>query len=170
MNLQYWRDPRKISRRVAREVLELADYDYEIHHLKGKSNGRADALSRRPDYDQGERDNENITMLPQRVWARQTSAEIEGQDESTIHHWIDPHHLKQIEGRWEKAGRKVITGDEEERRRLVRNHHDPPAYGHPGIQKTVDLVQRRYWWPTLKKDVVQFVKGCGECQRNKVNT
>src|ERR1700761_514890 len=56
MNLQYWRDPWKISRRVAREVLELADYDYEIHHLKGKSNGRADALSRRPDYDQGERD------------------------------------------------------------------------------------------------------------------
>ena len=48
LNLQYWRDPQKISRRVAREVLELADYDYEIHHLKGKENGRADALSRRP--------------------------------------------------------------------------------------------------------------------------
>ena len=27
MNLQYWRDPQKISRRVAREVVELADYD-----------------------------------------------------------------------------------------------------------------------------------------------
>src|SRR6201996_7962176 len=170
MNLQYWRDPRKISRRVAREVLELANYDYEIHHLKGKSNGRADALSRRPDYDQGERDNENITVLPKRVWAQQTSAGTEGQDEDTIRRWIDPHHLKQIGGRWEKAGRKVITGDEEERRRLVRNHHDPPAYGHPGIQKTADLVQRHYWWPTLKKDVVQFVKGCGECQQNKVNT
>ena len=46
MNLQYWRDPQKISRRVAREVLELADYDIEIHHLKGSANGRADALSR----------------------------------------------------------------------------------------------------------------------------
>ena len=46
MNLQYWRDPQKISRRVARKVLELADYDIEIHHLKGSANGRADALSR----------------------------------------------------------------------------------------------------------------------------
>ena len=31
MNLQYWRDPQKISRRVARKVLELADYDIKIH-------------------------------------------------------------------------------------------------------------------------------------------
>ena len=46
MNLQYWRDPQKISRRVAREVLELADYDIKIHHLKGSANGQADALSR----------------------------------------------------------------------------------------------------------------------------
>ena len=46
-NLRYWRDPQKISRRIAREVLELADYDIEIHHLQGKDNGRADALSRR---------------------------------------------------------------------------------------------------------------------------
>ena len=39
MNLQYWRDLQKISRRVAHEVLELADYDIEIHHLKGSANG-----------------------------------------------------------------------------------------------------------------------------------
>ena len=46
MNLKYWRDPQKISRRVAREVLELSEYDLEIHHIKGTSNGHADALSR----------------------------------------------------------------------------------------------------------------------------
>ena len=46
MNLQYWRDPQKISRRVACEVLELADYDIKIHHLKGSANGQADVLYR----------------------------------------------------------------------------------------------------------------------------
>ena len=45
-NLKYWQDPQKISRRIAREVLELANYDIEIHHLQGKDNGRADVLSR----------------------------------------------------------------------------------------------------------------------------
>ena len=84
MNLQYWRDPRKISRRVAREVLKLVDYDYEIHHLQGKSNGQADALSRRPDYDQGERDNENVTVLPERVWARQADTQTKEQDEDIL--------------------------------------------------------------------------------------
>ena len=39
MNLQYWRDLQKISRRVARKVLELADYDIKINHLKGSANG-----------------------------------------------------------------------------------------------------------------------------------
>jgi hypothetical protein len=54
MNLQYWHDPQKISRRVAREFLELQEFPIKIHHFKGKHNERADALSQRPDYDQGE--------------------------------------------------------------------------------------------------------------------
>ena len=37
LNLRYWRDPQKISRRIAREVLELAEYNFEIHHVKGNS-------------------------------------------------------------------------------------------------------------------------------------
>ncbi len=46
LNLQYWRLPQRISQRVAREVLELSEYDFEIRHLPGRLNGRADALSR----------------------------------------------------------------------------------------------------------------------------
>ncbi len=38
LNLQYWRSPQKISRRVAREVLELSEYDFEIRHIPGKQN------------------------------------------------------------------------------------------------------------------------------------
>jgi ribonuclease HI len=45
-NLLYWKEPHKISRRVAREVLMLSEYNFEIHHIKGTANGRADALSR----------------------------------------------------------------------------------------------------------------------------
>jgi len=56
LNLQYWKTPQWISCRVAREVLELSEYDFEIRHIPGKQNGRADALSRRPDYDTGEND------------------------------------------------------------------------------------------------------------------
>ena len=48
-------------------------------------------------------------------------------------------------------------------------HHDPPAYGHPGISRTLELTARRYWWPRMAQDVKDYVKGCADCQHNKVN-
>ena len=168
-NLRYWRDPQKISRRIAREVLELADYDIEIHHLQGKENGRADALSRREDHDTGEHDNEGVVVLPDHLFARVAQARDTSQHEDTIRRWVDPHRLKQIDGQWTKDNRRVITGPLEERRTIIQSLHDPPAYGHPGITRTVEFVERSYWWPGLRRDVAEYVRGCGECQRHKVN-
>ena len=45
-----------------------------------------------------------------------------------------------------------------------------PAYRHPRINRTKDLVAKYYWWPQLAQDVQEYVKGCAECQRNKGNT
>ena len=144
MNLQYWRDPQKISRRVAHEVLELADHDIEIHHWKGSANGQADALSRRLDFDQGEGDNEGMVVLPDALFARSTRLEEE-QDEDVISSWVDPHQLKKINGVWQKDGRTVVTAKSPYTKQLIHNHHDLPVHGHPGISRTADLVQRRYW-------------------------
>ena len=171
MNLQYWRDPQKISRRVARKVLELADYDIEIHHLKGSANGRADALSRRPDFDQGEKDNEGVVVLPDALFAR--SAQVgdrEEQDEGVIRSWVNPHQLKKIDGVWQKDGRVVVTAKSPYTQQLIHDYHNLPVHGHPGISQTTDLVQRQYWWPRLRQEVIQYVQGCAECQRHKVNT
>ena len=44
-----------------------------------------------------------------------------------------------------------------------------PAYGHPGINRTRDLVAKYYWWPQLAKDVQEYIRGCAQCQQNKVN-
>ncbi len=41
--------------------------------------------------------------------------------------------------------------------------------GHPGIAWTKDLIVRAYWWPRLQKDVEEYVKGCAQCQANKIN-
>ena len=168
-NLKYWRDPQKISRRIAREVLELADYDIEIHHLQGKDNGRADTLSRREDHDTGTSDNENITVLPDHLFVKAARVGRLTQDEHIINRWVDPHRLKYLDGQWTKDGRQVTTGNLEERRTIIRSLHDPPTYGHPGITRTIDFVERSYWWPGLRRDVAEYVRGCGECQRHKVN-
>ena len=51
---------------------------------------------------------------------------------------------------------------------MIWNYHDNPAHGHPGISKTVDLIQRAGISVTnLRKHVTNYVKKCLLCQRNK---
>ena len=69
-NLQYWREPHKVPRRIAHEMMELEEYNFKLVHIKGRENGRADALSRWPSYDQGEEDNEWVVVLPDHLFVR----------------------------------------------------------------------------------------------------
>ena len=175
-NLQYWKQPHKIPRRVARQVQELMEYQIKLIHIPGKTNSRADMLSRRPDYDQGTKDNENVIVLPDSIFARtgHTISYIPEdppvQNEAILEPWIKPYKLNKVKGEWWKEHRKVITQDKEKRRAIIQAYHDLPAYGHPGIARTNNLVARYYWWPSLGKEVYEYVKGCADCQRNKVNT
>jgi hypothetical protein len=62
-NLLHYRHPQKVNRRIARYILTLADYHILLQHRPGTEN-RADVLFRRPDYNQGEEDNQEVTPLP----------------------------------------------------------------------------------------------------------
>jgi hypothetical protein len=63
-NLIYFRKPHKLNRRQARWFAEMSDYNIKLIHHAGVLNKGADALSRLPHYDQGEEDNEEVTVLP----------------------------------------------------------------------------------------------------------
>jgi reverse transcriptase-like protein len=52
-NLQYWK-----------ALKNLNEYDFTIHHIPGKANMGPDILSRPLNADQGEGDNQDMTMLP----------------------------------------------------------------------------------------------------------
>ncbi len=39
--------------------------------------------------------------------------------------------------------------------------------GHPGTMKTCKLIQRKFWWPRLQRDVQEFVAACSVCAQNK---
>ena len=67
-NLQYFQKPQNISRRVARWIGDLAEYHFTLHHMEGTKNKVADALSRRPDHDDGSTDNQNIAVLPKHLF------------------------------------------------------------------------------------------------------
>jgi hypothetical protein len=154
---------------VAREVVELANYPIKIYHIAGKANGQADALSRRSDYNQGEKDNKDMVVFPDALFVRTANTYNDDQDKRQIIHWVDPHQLKKIGGLWRKGDRVVITAGVEGKRRIITALHNPLTYSHPGIRRTNNFVERCYWWPNLRKDVTDYVHGCGDCQRHKVN-
>jgi len=39
--------------------------------------------------------------------------------------------------------------------------------GHPGRAKTLELLARKYYWPSKRKDVDRFVRNCHVCRRTK---
>ena len=50
---------------------------------------------------------------------------------------------------------------------IISRHHDDPLAGHFGINKTKDLVIRKYYWPSLQRDIEAYVKGCSVCLDSK---
>uniref|UniRef100_A0A8C5WCE5 Gypsy retrotransposon integrase-like protein 1 n=1 Tax=Leptobrachium leishanense TaxID=445787 RepID=A0A8C5WCE5_9ANUR len=62
---------------------------------------------------------------------------------------------------------KQIYAPLETRLQVLQTAHDIPAAGHGGIKKTINTVQRYFWWPSVKKDVAAFVLSCPICARNK---
>jgi hypothetical protein len=96
-------------------------------------------------------------------------AEHDEQDETTLTKWVDAHELKKIDEVWYKNGRRVVTNVRSGTQAVIAAHHDVPIHGHPGIARTIQLVERDSWWPGLRRKVTDYVRGCTECQRHKVN-
>jgi Integrase zinc binding domain/RNase H-like domain found in reverse transcriptase len=177
-NLQYYRHPHKINRRVARYIPRLAEYNYKLIHKPGALN-KADHLSRQPDYNQGKDDNEDITVLPDEVFAYAISLSsledrvfrVQESNEDTLKAWQKLHpHIHKHEGRWYWDNLPIVVEDNGLRREVLTRYHDHPVAGHPGIFKTIQLIIRDYWWPDVKNFTKNYVQGCAICQTTKSRT
>ena len=51
---------------------------------------------------------------------------------------------------------------------ILRDMHNVPYVGHLGYQKTIAVVNRQCYWQGMKKEVVDFIAKCLECQKVKV--
>ena len=53
------------------------------------------------------------------------------------------------------------------RPQVMHNAHNTIWGGHTGLNATVKKITEQYYWPSLQKDVEQFVTSCEECQLAK---
>ena len=51
---------------------------------------------------------------------------------------------------------------------ILKRNHDDPMGGHYGVDKTTDLLKRKYWWSALRKDVHEYIARCTSCQLHKI--
>ena len=75
-NLKYFREPHKLNGRQARWYLKLQDYDFILRHIPGKTNTKADILSRKDQVNTKE-DNKDVQLLKDEMWSRKIVGEIQ---------------------------------------------------------------------------------------------
>ncbi|QRW23084.1 Retrotransposable element Tf2 protein [Rhizoctonia solani] len=188
-NLEYWMQARTFNQRHARWRVFLSNFNFEIHYRPGKQSGKPDALSRRSDYIDTPQEPE--VMLPSEVFANTSEEELEIVTDIRTKLKEDPS-LEPIikfltedadnappsirkayrEYDWEEdllwyRGKLVVLDSETLKEQLLREFHDSPLAGHPGQQRTLELVSRNYWWPGMKSSAKEWVKCCPVCQANQ---
>jgi hypothetical protein len=157
----------------------LADYNFRVTYRLGAQNKKADILSRRADWQELEGGSEPRALLqPEQfsISAITPDSKIEDLVREAIDE--DPHVesiLRDLRNDKEVAGWELVNGllfftgrifvplDQTIRKLVLEAHHDAPAAGHPGQARTLELVSRRFYWPSLKKSVNQYVEACDSC-------
>ena len=60
-----------------------------------------------------------------------------------------------------------IPENNELRQEIAISEHDSKVAGHFGQDKTLELMTRHFFWPEMDKWVMDYVRSCDNCQRNK---
>lgn len=195
-NLEYFMTTRLLSRRQARWSEFLSRFNFKITFRPGNRSGKPDALTRRSgDLPKGgdsrlefqhqvllkpqnlainasEQPPADLTALLEQGYRydnipkRVLQAIHEGKRQSRLLTITD---CKEVDGHLWYQGRLYIPDYEPLKVRLLQDHHDTPAAGHPGRAKTLELLSRKFYWPRMYRDVDRYVRNCHTCQRSRTS-
>jgi len=156
-NLEYFMKAQKLNRRQARWALYLSQFDFILKHVLGTRMGKADGLSRRPDWKvRVDWDNKNQVVIEENWVHSLQEVVIEGlevdivekikkarsKDEDVVRvvEKMKRAKIKELRGEeWKiegelvlKEGKVYVPKDKELRVEVIRLHHDVLAAGHGG--------------------------------------
>ena len=174
-----------ITRRHVRWKVTLSEFDYKIISRPGTANTNADALSQIP-YDEEEKSkvdqDEGLafravtlhTRWAEDPWYKSIYLYLE----TLSYHKATTQERRQIR---EKAKRFLIKNNrlyhrdsdggikmcigKEDVELVLKEYHDGAQGGHFGRDLTISRVREGFWWPTLWRDVTEYIKTCDICQR-----
>nr|CAX83701.1 pol polyprotei [Schistosoma japonicum] len=156
----------KYSPREVRHLDYISQFTSDIRHVKGQDNQAADALSRL-EMNVMQQSTINVETLRD---SQENDLELQNQL-STKSSSLK---LKQLPSPMEgvliycdttKAVPRPFV-PKNMRRLVFGNFH---SLSHPGVKSSIKLINAKYIWPNLQKDVLKRVRECSACQQSKVN-
>jgi hypothetical protein len=63
--------------------------------------------------------------------------------------------------------RVYVPNSQELKKIIFREMHNVPYVGHLGYRKTIATVKSQHYWPGMKKEFVEYIAKCLECQKVK---
>jgi hypothetical protein len=179
-NLIHFTTTKQLNKRQVRWSELLGQYKFKIIYTPGKDNETADGLSRRPDH-MGDKVIQEKSILHM---DKAGNLEPSQQLMTIMRAAPEDDILKKITECYETDEVAKQLQEDQGKRRIIkyaqgiylpqqlqeetiRNFHDNPQYGHPGIARTVNLLQRHYNFPKMKDAVRQYIEECPSCKKNK---
>ena len=157
----------------------MQDYNFTLKHIPGKTNTKADILSRK-DQVNTEEDNKDVQLLKDKLWQRRMTAEVtmikrkmtreEGDilkeiRRNTTREKEVVQALKKEDGlTWKEDGvvymeeRIYIPNNKKIKEEILKKNHDLMDVRHSGQHRMLELLKRTYCWPGLKEDVKRYVQ------------
>jgi len=175
-NLMYYWHPYKLTDCTKRVRQRMGEYNYILYHKLGITNC-ADALSRWPDYPVvNQQSSEQLfekAVFTNTIQVQEIDQIIKkGQEQHTTEiEWLcGKFDLALCEEMWQHAGCIIVVGNNELKHGVISLYHDFSLAGYPGGWWTFSLIAWDYWWPKMKDEVKDYVKGCATCQSTKPHT
>jgi hypothetical protein len=185
-NLQYFTTTKQLSRRQARWSERLSNFDFIINYRPGRLGAKPDALTRRSDVYPKRQFQSTVNSINNQVLIEplQLRAAVELNEELILgairnaerdSQW-EEFNLKaeeRVDGFVREGdyifrnGKIYVLNSRNLRLLVLQSRHDHKLRGHPGIRKTKEMIMRHFFWPGISKDVTNYVRACGPCNRSK---
>ncbi|EUC65928.1 Transposon Tf2-1 polyprotein, putative [Rhizoctonia solani AG-3 Rhs1AP] len=177
-NLEYWTNAQELRGRHAQWSMFLQDYNFQIVYRPGVQNRKADILSRHYGITPLGGGVESKALLNPEIFIASITPDQEINDLIGEALYEDPRsreildsikHKKTVqdwtlqEGLLWHKGEIFVPQNEKIRNLILESRHDALSAGHPGQLRTLELISRTYWWPSMKKSVKSYVEHCEVC-------
>jgi hypothetical protein len=161
IGLKYLFEQPTLNARKTRWLEFLSEYDFDIKHIKGKENKVVDALSRRVHLMHATVVSMHQSDLKRRILdvvvTDQHYLQVkENLQQGDVQQKIKEYEIKE-DGLLMHKNRIYVPSSGELRNLVLKEMHDVPYVGHLGYQKTITAVRSQFFWPGMKKDVVDYI-------------